>query len=137
MENKYYTPVISEFHIGFKFEYKDSQYEDSEWGVQTCTAISLRDAIWCEDEDKKLFGKNYRVRYLSNEDIESLGFEYDLNTNIFECRTLGVCYRKEKVNIYYFYNELLIKVLENEEVLFNGRINNKNEFIKLLIQLEI
>lgn len=31
MENKYYTPSIEEFHVGFEFEWKRDYEDDSEW----------------------------------------------------------------------------------------------------------
>lgn len=74
MENKYYTPEIEEFHIGFEFEYENKLLKqwkqeklslatpnwDWDWGI--ISSIVERGAI--------------RVKYLDKEDIESLGFNY-------------------------------------------------------------
>lgn len=63
MKDKYYTPSIEEFHVGFEFELKDPITQ-----------------IWVKfifEEDKLWFIKSNisRVKYLNKEDIESLGFE--------------------------------------------------------------
>lgn len=59
--NKYYTPTIEEFHVGFEYEI---DYGD-EWVSETQFDGFLH--------NKKL--ENIRVKYLDKEDIESLGFE--------------------------------------------------------------
>jgi hypothetical protein len=63
MENKYYTPEIEEFHVGFECEYSD---KDNTWVSHVVK----------EGEGLRLGNKrDYRVKYLDQEDIESLGFE--------------------------------------------------------------
>jgi len=78
MENKYYTPEIEEFHVGFEFEYrtKDNEpwlkYDDFRVG----DICRMQNSI-----------HQYRVKHLDREDIESLGWritdmhniEYDKN----------------------------------------------------------
>lgn len=80
-DNKYYTPTIEEFHVGFEFELLEYTHEEPTGGW--CWSIfgnllinpqggmystNLFDVIeWIKDED-------VRVKYLDREDIESLGY---------------------------------------------------------------
>ena len=78
-ENKYYTPEIEEFHVGFEFE----------------------DYLWIDDKwqyTKKIYGgsllrkdADMRVKYLDREDIESLGFEHDKEVTVING---GGCYKR-------------------------------------------
>ena len=86
-DNKYYTPKIEEFHVGFEYEIKatfgdgtvktQQEYDDAEWQKQI---YSLRSFPYV---DRTMTGENsitippaIRVKYLDKEDIESFGFEY-------------------------------------------------------------
>lgn len=74
MENKYYTPDISEFCVGFEYEVEDLH-------------DNLVDKVWkkevLEVQDELLTRKSWignleaRVKYLDKEDVESLGFTID------------------------------------------------------------
>lgn len=86
MENKYYTPEITEFHVGFEFEF---QGVDNNWSPTGWEKVSLN-----IDEDKS-FGRytlkhiekvlngvglppenHIRVKYLDRSDIEDLGWKF-------------------------------------------------------------
>lgn len=126
MENKYYVPDISEFHVGFEYEW-------------LCTAGNkwlkkvYKEGIFLEESLE-----NCRVKYLDKEDIESLGFEeigqedYYLNGDLDNWR-IERLYDKDK---NYFYR------IEKEdrgdiEQIFFVYIKNKSELKKLLKQLGI
>jgi len=76
---KYYTPTIEEFHVGFEYEAM-SKYTDS--GMLNIQAEDPEEWYKFTFPDPyvgymlpKLFRHcNLRVKYLSQEDIESLGF---------------------------------------------------------------
>jgi len=85
---KYYTPDISEFHVGFEYEAKQSfmdgtvktsvEYERAEWKLHT---VCVGDIPYI---DRALNGKNaanglcgIRVKYLDREGIESLGYSHE------------------------------------------------------------
>lgn len=87
MENKYYTPSIEEFHVGFEYEMKATfgdgtvktkeQYDNAEWIKQEYTLRSFPYV------DRTMTGKNseslpsaIRVKYLDKADIEELGFKH-------------------------------------------------------------
>lgn len=119
MENKYYTPTIEEFHVGFEYEYK---YSDKGWTFKVYEPHFTINNVEVEEY--------CRVKHLDKEDIESLGFEqieYDT-------------YKKE--NIYIELNmeyKTFISAIKQGEssILFQGTIKNKSELKKLLKQLGI
>lgn len=137
MENKYYTPTIEEFHVGFEYEYlipvttydekwrfkiKKSTFISEQW-----TSVSANYNFEKDLEESKI-----RVKYLDCGDIESLGFTF-------------------KGDLYYYdnlelqqYNDygLTIKHFDyiNDEyrsVVSQITIKNKSELKKLLKQLKI
>lgn len=82
---KYYTPDLSEFRIGFEFEHYDcsgkmiSAIPDTEeWVKYTCDWQWL-DNIYtiCKNGNPDLdsFSTEYRVKFLDCSDIENLGFK--------------------------------------------------------------
>lgn len=99
MEDKYYTPKIEEFHIGFECEVFGTSYQ---YPVTLVSANIIKvlgepvmvqdwDKVVCEWDDLELvyddweheydnFKNEYRVKYLDREDIESFGFVFDQTT---------------------------------------------------------
>ena len=63
MENKYYTPTIDEFHVGFEYEI------DNEKSIYSETHMNLFNI------NHKIKLNQIRVKYLDKEDIESLGWK--------------------------------------------------------------
>ena len=150
MENKYYTPTIEEFHVGFEIE------------------VLVEDVGWIKVPYMKnyLLGKGkpdiinvhnnlkegvIRVKYLDQEDIESLGFNdfkhaasdwYKLEKRVpdgFASSGYWNCFR-----LCHFADENKIKIMayeysfnEKETTLFQGTIKNKSELKKLMFQLGI
>jgi len=77
MKNKYYTPTIEEFHVGFEYEYQDGVDKDNKdvWKKTICTKSDFRYLSKTKIKDFR------RVKYLDREDIESLGFTCYQNSN--------------------------------------------------------
>jgi hypothetical protein len=138
--DKYYTPKIEEFHVGFEYEIWETHsklynkdIDDSKWVLKTYGLNSIRFT--------KLYYEisNVRVKYLDKEDIESLGFEPDY------VRTWGtrMCFKNSKCALTYISNiqELIISfeadVLLREDIRFKGTIKNKSELKRLMKQLSI
>lgn len=61
-ESKYYTPDITEFHVGFEYEYRNEPYKRWKKGV-------FNDGESIEQFDE------YRIKHLDKSDILSLGFK--------------------------------------------------------------
>ena len=66
-DNKYYTPSIEEFHVGFEYEYVNSKTE----GWTNTTFIRGRGFVEPYGDGE------VRVKKLDQEDIESLGWELE------------------------------------------------------------
>lgn len=103
------------------------------------------------DENRIIYSINsdyYRIKYLDQEDIESLGFEY--SSNYADLPELGFLkdtnYLSPYTQYLLYYNtinqQLRIERIVNcgtgkEDYLFNGKIKNKSELKKLMRMLEI
>ena len=76
--------------------------------------------------------KDIRVKYLSQEDIESLGFvRKGINNN------LHWFYSNGKYHISYILDLERVEIFTNDVVLFNGKIKNKSELIKILTMIGV
>ncbi len=140
MEDRYYTPSIEEFHIGFEYEkfdkhlagYMDSKLEfiNTNWHRLKYDLNSIR----LSQIPVKLNDKTIRVKYLDKEDIEFFGFEeigqeeytIGLPNSIWTIEKLY----DEKIKSFYRLND------DDHQILFL-EIKNKSELKKLLIQLQI
>jgi hypothetical protein len=76
-KNKYYTPKIEEFRVGFEYEFKYHK-DNPDWF--TVSSATWQDLDYTYDDyehqyDGK-FEETHRVKYLDKEDIEELGFEF-------------------------------------------------------------
>lgn len=137
MEEKYYTPRIEEFHIGFEFEYRSSIYDKTwhKWNIEDYSVNKKSlDQFPFNINSSEIDMYEFRVKYLDQEDIESLGWVYD-TSNIF--------YKNKYCLII---NDIRLGsieiILDNSEStvdfnLFNGTVKNKSELRKLMKQLEI
>lgn len=141
---KYYTPIIDEFHVGFEYERCDNGYN------------YFRDIYPNNVDQNKL--ENYityfRVKYLDVEDIESFGFTHTTSLKGYQEN-----FRIEKLfrrlneehddtmwqNVFLQYAPDIHRIIirneisdgSEDETFFEGVIKNKSELKKLLIQLNI
>lgn len=146
--DKYYTPSIEEFHVGFEFEVN---YTGEGWLKEIfCNGTGKNiDSI---GKLKSFLGKTtfedaYRVKYLDKKDIESLGFEFIekngdlLFKSIKTYRGLSTGDDSKIWISYYPKNQwTLIYKRSNrgeEDDLFYGVIKNKSELKKILKQLNV
>lgn len=143
-DNKYYTPEISEFHVGFEHEVNHKVRDgsgDREWCSELYKGSSeqTRYIKYLLEEEPE----NIRVKYLDKEDIESFGFtiksDYGAGTtfhlnNSYSLQThkhAGISYNEHEVRI--FKSGIIGKPCR----IFTGDIKNKSELKKLLQQLGI
>jgi len=161
MENKYYTPEISEFYAGFEYEYKPRAREGlmsyvrnnftyiNRWDKDVFNkksenfleALEVYDRpynigdIYTYIEDKAV-----RVKYLDKEDIESFGFEYVDGMDGEYSHPLSdnlVFYKniKDKEGVkcqLIFIPKKVVHLRINEVTIFIGKIKNKSELKKIL-----
>lgn len=121
-KEKYYTPEIEEFHVGFEYEYLTN---GDEWVKHIIN--NKADLIDCIEDIKE---SKIRVKYLDKEDIESLGFKYS------EGYTLDI-YKKDNKTIRYDPSDNHMTLEEtiderNGNILFIGKVKNISEFKKVL-----
>ena len=122
MENKYYTPTIEEFHVGFEYEV----YED----YDVLSEKSWHKETYPSDTASKFYINEglLRVKYLDLEDIESLGFE--------STKPLWYQYHNDRYMIVDLSNKgdnmYSITEKRDDTYLFYGKIKNKSELKKVL-----
>ena len=127
MENKYYLPKIEELHIGFECEIDQSEINKNfkwcEYVIGTdYENITIARAV------SEVNKNGIRVKYLDRQDIESFGFK------LFENMPSRFHYNKYELDVDYLN---VIRIEYDCNYIFKGRIKNKSELKKLLIQLEI
>lgn len=149
MENKYYTPSLEEFHVGFEYEFKHSDYPESNW-VKYSTPVTNSDLENCPFNNVEF--SEYRVKYLDKEDIENLGFKCTetfcpfMGTKL-ECKlNVEVGFNTGKNVTIEFWEKRPFQIYIKTEIYSSygnpvdtGRyiIKNKTELKKLLKQKEI
>ena len=127
--SKYYTPKIEEFHVGFEYEamIANENYDGNGW----MKLIYPKDPLIGEAISRKLNMEDLRVKYLDQEDIESLGFKYN---------TQGIFpgFIKGDKKLYFNTERVLIVRPDSERatapqrIMFEGKIKNKSELKKVL-----
>ena len=128
--DKYYTPEIKEFHIGFEYEYEDINESGSTTSWYK-TVIKENECYIIDQHLKYSDDLNLRVKYLSREDIESLGWKF--NTDLYIRNNLTLQVHKDSITIKYYdsFNN------DSRTLVEQINIKNKSEFITLLKQLRI
>lgn len=131
--DKYYTPDISEFYVGFEYEFLNDgrlPENDSSWSKEILT-----------DDYYKFFeyyannvSSDYRVKYLDQEDIEGLGYGFVTKLWGFESSDGNIIIEVEDIDDL---QKGTIDIYCVQDLRFKGRIKNKSEMAKLLKQLEI
>lgn len=132
--NKYYTPEIEEFHVGFEYEAQDlgDDMKNWVWRKQVFEGEETR-TYFIEELDKG----EMRVKFIDRDDIESLKwssvgskpYHFEIKSSVF---TFGLAF-SEKDNRVIIYET----VQGSTSVIFNGFIKNKSELKKLMKQLRI
>lgn len=135
MDNKYYTPTIEEFHVGFEYEAKErftdgtvktkDEFDNAKWvkSVADAGLMYIERALTGKNNDNGLCG--IRVKFLDKEDIESFGWE-----------KFGNNFRKE--NLFLLFNlDKSVVIIDGNYPKFSGKIKNKSELKKLMQQLGI
>jgi len=126
MENKYYTPTLEEFHVGFNYEAESTQYPDkNNWHPET---FYMNEGHFNLVNINTLHSKKVRVKHLDREDIESLGWVKHGNNFIIKRKN---CYT------LYPYRDKGYGIMKVTWSMFQGSLKNKSELKKLMDQLGI
>lgn len=161
--NKYYTPEIEEFGVGFEYEQKGAygRWFKSIFGDSNEEYIGeydneLSECYW------ELKSSNIRVKQLDKIDIENLGFinlhttgtqrfKKYVNLKQFEGEEwfdyyllLSLRYFDntphitiKKIDIHTYKEEIEVSDNVRSEYLFQGYVKNKHEFSKILKQIRL
>ena len=142
--SKYYTPDISEFYVGFKYQIQRG-FEDYYRGIRECIEMSAAyshcqfqrtsDLTMIAHAIDSDFKEMIRVKYLDQSDIEELGFEYagqdEVAKGVFytDYNSTKDSYRitvepNRRVEIAFCGSQRLTE--------FHGIIKNKSELKKVL-----
>ena len=141
MTDKYYTPDITEFKVGFKYEYY-SDYAK----IWKSYILKLDDykstqmsESWFIEEVLEL--KNIRVKHLDKDDIEELGWLPLPKYSSLDKEGLSFDYLgNDTKNIdfqLYFNNWKFIQIFEFRDLVYQGELKNYNELQKIMKQLNI
>jgi hypothetical protein len=149
MNEKYYTPTIEEFHVGFEYEYRkaDEEWRNNEDDEVACDL--LNDPINQIERDIK--NKRIRVKYLDRADIESEGWggHQKPMVSLIEGKTTvyNDTWILDKYKLFAWLNspeapQTTIRILavrgdKSEVILFHGTIKNISELRRLQKQLGI
>lgn len=149
-ENKYYIPLINEFHVGF--EYKHSPMGKEWWKEAIMTEGNLN--------NKQAEGIKFIVKYLDKEDVESLDFKR-IYTDYRKYKLITtLIFKKENYTIVFYCKDITdnlnLNIKENitiyrddkhrtpnidgtfkQRCIFEGTIKNRSELKILLNQLNI
>lgn len=154
MEEKYYTPKLEEFHVGFEYEVYNNPEKyflggDEKWMPQIHSYGILSDILHLH---KLISDKQIRVKFLNGADIESLGFRKQLIPDVFfDDDELIDGFRltiNESTSIFVNLENNILQIARQDiynqdygnwtaTMLFEGVIKNKSELKKLLTQLGI
>lgn len=128
MENKYYTPSIDEFYLGFEYYFKNSNEQPpSYYSYEEFGRYETLDEL--EDQ---ILNDNIKVKYLDQNDIESLGWGFEENLQY--CDQFK--YKSLEAYLWVIKDENLIEI-QCEKTYFRGCIQNKSELKKLMKQIGI
>lgn len=136
---KYYTPTIVEFHVGFEYE----EYVDYEWVKKIVDRGFMQD-LWNYYVDLH----QIRVKCLDEQDILELGWVN--RSGYYECY-LKNYYKRENVTARLFYEDVFFnekRILSIEvggtglrahefSCVYYGSVNNKSELKKIMQMLGI
>jgi hypothetical protein len=138
MENKYYTPTIEEFHVGFEFEmieHNEDKCAEEKW--VKCLMNVFSDGVFNKDSDGSVSVPDgvIRVKYLDREDIEECGWkqhEFYPQKNEFWFDSYHVLryYNEKEIDIFVDCGDSVLSI-------FKGAIKNKSELKRIMRQLNI
>ncbi len=138
MKEKYYTPDISEFYVGFECEWQ-SKIRNETWHKEICDMdlINIAYDSFEHEEDGELFKDSFRVKYLDRQDIESLGFKDDGYTFTIFLENYPDKYSKYNKGVTFelYLEDGVVSLLYQPDCLFCGIVKNKSELKKILKQV--
>jgi len=137
-KNKYYTPEIEEFHVGFEYEQASTMPSYLHWDF----------IVWGDDINDEfeflisgIRDEHVRVKYLTKEDIEWLNWKY-ISTTTKASGSKILKFSKENLRMTYELSsmEMCIYVLLDPVAAKNIYVlptKNKSELVRVMKTLNI
>jgi hypothetical protein len=128
-EAKFYTPDISELHVGFECQLGEAGY----WMKFTCGIYIYQDAV------KLIRNNEIRVKHLDHDDIVECGWPELIHVTSCE----GKWYRLGEINLQINFDTGYVHIftgaiaLNQYKTLFSGHLLNISELRRLMRQLGI
>jgi hypothetical protein len=149
---KYYTPKIEEFHVGFEYQYNNASTrpkEEQEWSdTKTASGMAIESAEYDmsdqpPENEREARRNGFRVKHLDREDIESFGFFAATSSGM--ANSYGKRDSKNELRfvLHEQHQDKTIKIEcvlyydAGKRTIFEGTIKNKSELKRLLKQLGI
>lgn len=153
MENKYYTPELEEFHVGFECEFKSYRNDGKGKVIEQWKKNIIGLHTFEKDSYEQItYSSNWRVKYLDKDDFLDLDFIFYGQQEINKLNQPVMMFHSNEFNIMvgYYYkinkiviatkdpskNEIFLKTNQDPNRISGLLIKNKSEFKKLLKQLE-
>ena len=134
MTEKYYTPSIEEFHVGFEYEEIVSglKYDKKIYEGRTLNDYEgeMQGSIQEDIEDGEI-----RVKYLDKEDVLSLGWEPFANKEDYVFDYFINQY--DSYQIHTQFDNQFTQIYNWGGTVFEGVVKNKSELKKLMQMLDI
>ena len=143
-EEKYYTPELEEFYIGFEYYTAThpvsmeefSPYVKGEFDHNTFEREFNIDIDSSGEIIKVGVPSSIKVKYLDREDLESLGFKPapEYSDSAYQNQDDYLLYYDQKDNTLEVF---VLFAYAQDQMIFQGTIKNKSELKKLLKQIGI
>lgn len=139
MENKYYTPKIEEFYIGFRFEFYRTLTTYIE-GQEPIVSNDWLEAVVATDFpnptipmiDAMLHKGHIRVKELDETDIIEAGWKFD------EKNYYDYVLKDYTIDTFNWVDKPFeIKIEKDNDILFRGNIKNYNKLLDVMEMLGI
>lgn len=137
---KYYTPTLEEIHVGLECEWQ-SKIRGEAWNKQVFDVdlVSIAYDTLEHDDIEEPFSDQFRIKYLDENDLIELGWEFDsvVEGDYFYVRgnMIEGNYFLTTQDYRFFYINPGAGVKKDES--FVGQVKNKTEMKKLMEMLNI
>jgi hypothetical protein len=157
-QNKYYTPDISELHVGYELEVEDFN-QGHENGVQWIKTVIKHGGNYERNTHEQIFDSTtiqgiearndvyirntYRTKYLDQSDIESCGWikDWDQNSSYSDCYKLitksDISGQSDDEWVLWQYDKIVSISNELSNRCFDGECKSINELRKIMEWLNI